>query len=167
MQASIARRPLLSSTTSLRRYSSGESLSLVHGERPSMFAYLGANQPVSRVRGRALRNTPPRCRRRRVDGVKVTKFDLCAVCSRSGHVAILHLEISRLPSGERRSLDGADREEDRREDGRLLERPLEPVEQATSNTDACGITRVNTTPSTRHFRTLGPHAKIAGTFDGA
>ena len=47
--ASIARRPLLSSTTSLRRYSSGESLSLVHGERPSMFAYLGANQPVSRA----------------------------------------------------------------------------------------------------------------------
>ena len=39
----MARRPLLSSTTSLRKYSSGESLSLVQGERPSMFAYLCAS----------------------------------------------------------------------------------------------------------------------------
>ena len=53
MHASIARRPLFSSTTSLRKYSSGESLSLVQGERPSMFAYLRANQSVSPVRGRA------------------------------------------------------------------------------------------------------------------
>ncbi len=33
--------------------------------------------------------------------------------SRAGHVAVLHLEIGRLPSGERRRFDGADREEHR------------------------------------------------------
>ena len=46
-------------------------------------------------------------------------------CLRSGHVTIFHLEVRRLPARERRRLDGADREEDRREDGRLLERALE------------------------------------------
>ena len=61
---SMARRPLFSSTTSFRKYSSGESLSLVHGERPSMFAYL---------------------RGHRVDGVKsAAKFDLCAVAHEPG-----------------------------------------------------------------------------------